>query len=166
MLLFVWLHPLCANFGVFTGLVWCIRCQIQSTSCRFPTDSTRCSPRIRGRHAGYFDGDVLVLQQVSTDRHDGESCDTISGVRGRRRLRQPVPVGCHSFVVWISPSLAYRSWAQWRMANSLLLATIFRTGFVIISYGSKVPAGIFVPSMAIGATFGRMVGIIVKSMYR
>jgi len=29
-------------------------------------------------------------------------------------------------------------------------------GFVIISYGCKVPAGIFVPSMAIGATFGRM----------
>lgn len=52
------------------------------------------------------------------------------------------------------------------MANSLLLATIFRTGFVIISYGARVPAGIFVPSMAVGATFGRMVGIIVKAMYR
>lgn len=60
----------------------------------------------------------------------------------------------------------YRSWAQWRMANSLLLATIFRTGFVIISYGARVPAGIFVPSMAVGATFGRMIGIIVKAMYR
>ncbi|KAF8322212.1 hypothetical protein DL93DRAFT_2124058 [Clavulina sp. PMI_390] len=59
-----------------------------------------------------------------------------------------------------------QTWAQWRMANSLLLATIFRTGFVIISYGSRVPAGIFVPSMAVGATFGRMVGIIVKAMYR
>lgn len=55
---------------------------------------------------------------------------------------------------------------QWRMANSLLLATVFRIVFVILSYGSKVPAGIFVPSMAIGATFGRMVGIIVKAIYR
>ncbi|KAF8520392.1 Cl-channel protein [Hysterangium stoloniferum] len=55
---------------------------------------------------------------------------------------------------------------QWRMANSLLLATVFRVGFVILSYGCKVPAGIFVPSMAIGATFGRMVGIIVKATYR
>ncbi|KIM69533.1 hypothetical protein SCLCIDRAFT_1207982 [Scleroderma citrinum Foug A] len=55
---------------------------------------------------------------------------------------------------------------QWPMVNSLLLATIIRTGFVIISYGAKVPAGIFVPSMAIGATFGRMVGIIVKAVYR
>jgi chloride channel 3/4/5 len=51
------------------------------------------------------------------------------------------------------------------MANSLFLATIIRVMLVIISYGSKVPAGIFVPSMAIGATFGRMIGIIVKAMY-
>lgn len=52
------------------------------------------------------------------------------------------------------------------MANSLLLATVIRIGFVIISYGCKVPAGIFVPSMAVGATFGRMIGIMVKAMYR
>ncbi|KAF9227018.1 Cl-channel protein [Gyrodon lividus] len=56
--------------------------------------------------------------------------------------------------------------AQWPMVNSLLLASFIRMGLVVISYGSKVPAGIFVPSMAIGATFGRMVGIIVKSIYR
>lgn len=55
---------------------------------------------------------------------------------------------------------------QWRVANSLILATLIRTALVVISYGCKVPAGIFVPSMAIGATFGRMVGIIVRAMYR
>ncbi|KLO20320.1 Cl-channel protein [Schizopora paradoxa] len=55
---------------------------------------------------------------------------------------------------------------QWRLVNALLLATVIRVGLVIISYGCKVPAGIFVPSMAIGATFGRMVGIIVKALYR
>ncbi|GBE80493.1 predicted protein [Sparassis crispa] len=55
---------------------------------------------------------------------------------------------------------------QWPMVNSLFLATILRIGLVVVSYGCKVPAGIFVPSMAIGATFGRMVGIIVKAMYR
>ncbi|KAG6920141.1 hypothetical protein DXG01_004907 [Tephrocybe rancida] len=54
--------------------------------------------------------------------------------------------------------------AQWRISNSLLLATVIRIGLVVISYGCKVPAGIFVPSMAIGATFGRMVGIMVKAM--
>ena len=52
------------------------------------------------------------------------------------------------------------------MVNSLFLATIIRIVLVIISYGSKVPAGIFVPSMAIGATFGRMIGIMVKALYR
>ncbi|KAF7985088.1 hypothetical protein HWV62_8969 [Athelia sp. TMB] len=56
--------------------------------------------------------------------------------------------------------------AQWRMANSLFLATLIRVGLVVVSYGAKVPAGIFVPSMAVGATFGRMVGIVVKAMYR
>ncbi|THH01086.1 hypothetical protein EW026_g1533 [Hermanssonia centrifuga] len=55
---------------------------------------------------------------------------------------------------------------QWPMAYSLFIATILRIGMVVVSYGSKVPAGIFVPSMAIGATFGRMVGIIVKAMER
>ncbi|KAF5325699.1 hypothetical protein D9611_000355 [Ephemerocybe angulata] len=55
--------------------------------------------------------------------------------------------------------------AQWQIANSLLLATIIRIGLVVISYGCKVPGGIFVPSMAIGATFGRMLGIMVKAMY-
>lgn len=52
------------------------------------------------------------------------------------------------------------------MINSLLLATVLRICLVIISYGCKVPAGIFVPSMAVGATFGRMVGILVKAAYR
>ncbi|KAG5352584.1 hypothetical protein C0989_001618 [Termitomyces sp. Mn162] len=40
------------------------------------------------------------------------------------------------------------------------------SSLVVISYGCKVPAGIFVPSMAIGATFGRMIGILVKAMER
>ncbi|KAG0151846.1 hypothetical protein CROQUDRAFT_667560 [Cronartium quercuum f. sp. fusiforme G11] len=58
-----------------------------------------------------------------------------------------------------------QSWAQWQMVNSLLLATVIRTCLVVLSYGCRVPAGIFVPSMAVGATFGRMVGILVKALY-
>ena len=42
---------------------------------------------------------------------------------------------------------------------------MMRTFLVIISYGCKVPAGIFVPSMAIGASFGRMVGILVQALH-
>jgi chloride channel 3/4/5 len=51
------------------------------------------------------------------------------------------------------------------MIISLAIATILRTFLVIISYGCKVPAGIFVPSMAIGASFGRMVGIFVQHLH-
>lgn len=54
---------------------------------------------------------------------------------------------------------------RWSMVLSLLFATVMRTFLVIISYGCKVPAGIFVPSMAIGASFGRMVGILVQALH-
>jgi H+/Cl- antiporter ClcA len=78
-----------------------------------------------------------------------------------------MPVRIHSLINASSSLITiHRTWAQWRMANSLLLATIFRVLFVIVSYGCKVPAGIFIPSMAVGATFGRMIGILVKAIYR
>lgn len=54
---------------------------------------------------------------------------------------------------------------RWSMIFSLAAATVIRIGLVIISYGCKVPAGIFVPSMAIGASFGRMVGILVQALH-
>lgn len=54
---------------------------------------------------------------------------------------------------------------RWRVVMSLALATITRIFLVIISYGCKVPAGIFVPSMAIGASFGRMIGILVTALH-
>jgi chloride channel 3/4/5 len=54
---------------------------------------------------------------------------------------------------------------RWKMVISLTLATILRIFLVIISYGCKVPAGIFVPSMAIGASFGRTVGILVQALH-
>jgi chloride channel 3/4/5 len=54
---------------------------------------------------------------------------------------------------------------RWSLVFSLLLATVIRMFLVIISYGCKVPAGIFVPSMAIGATFGRMIGILVQALH-
>lgn len=48
---------------------------------------------------------------------------------------------------------------------SLMFATVMRMFFTIITYGCKVPAGIFVPSMAAGATFGRAVGLIVQKLH-
>lgn len=47
----------------------------------------------------------------------------------------------------------------------LIFATLARMFFTIITYGCKVPAGIFVPSMAAGATFGRALGIIMEKIY-
>ncbi|OBZ83999.1 hypothetical protein A0J61_07956 [Choanephora cucurbitarum] len=49
-----------------------------------------------------------------------------------------------------------------RMAVLLFMATALRCFGTIMTYGAKVPCGIFVPSMAIGATFGRMIGLLVK----
>jgi chloride channel 3/4/5 len=54
---------------------------------------------------------------------------------------------------------------RWKMVFSLTIATILRIFLVIISYGCKVPAGIFVPSMAIGASFGRTIGILVQALH-
>jgi len=54
---------------------------------------------------------------------------------------------------------------RWSMVMSLTIATILRIFLVIISYGCKVPAGIFVPSMAIGASFGRTIGILVQALH-
>ncbi|KAI1321715.1 voltage gated chloride channel [Xylariaceae sp. FL0255] len=53
----------------------------------------------------------------------------------------------------------------WYNVITLTLATVIRIFLVIISYGCKVPAGIFVPSMAIGASFGRTVGIIMQAIH-
>ncbi|KAI1335837.1 voltage gated chloride channel [Xylariaceae sp. FL0016] len=53
---------------------------------------------------------------------------------------------------------------RWANILSLALATLIRIFLVIISYGCKVPAGIFVPSMAVGASFGRAVGIIMQAI--
>ncbi|KAF3908089.1 hypothetical protein ABW21_db0206101 [Orbilia brochopaga] len=54
---------------------------------------------------------------------------------------------------------------RWRNVTSLVVATVLRVFLVIISYGCKVPAGIFVPSMAIGASFGRTLGILVQALF-
>ncbi|KAG0360740.1 chloride channel [Gamsiella multidivaricata] len=51
----------------------------------------------------------------------------------------------------------------WKMVALLFFALVMRVVTCTISYGAKVPAGIFVPSMAIGALFGRMLGLIVRA---
>ncbi|ROT40622.1 chloride channel protein [Sodiomyces alkalinus F11] len=54
---------------------------------------------------------------------------------------------------------------RWWNVLLLTIATVLRIFLVIISYGCKVPAGIFVPSMAIGASFGRAMGMVVEAIH-
>lgn len=49
-----------------------------------------------------------------------------------------------------------------RVFSSLVMATVVRALLVVVSYGAKIPAGIFVPSMAVGATFGRALSLLVE----
>lgn len=52
-----------------------------------------------------------------------------------------------------------------KVAILLILALIIKGSFTIITFGTKIPAGIFIPTMAIGALFGRFVGLIVQFFY-
>jgi chloride channel 3/4/5 len=83
------------------------------------------------------------------------------------RLESPYMVFASKFPLYLlQVALANRDSPKkrWGMVFTLLMATLIRIFFVIISYGCKVPAGIFVPSMAIGASFGRMIGILVQAL--
>ncbi|KAK4689513.1 hypothetical protein P7C73_g598, partial [Tremellales sp. Uapishka_1] len=42
---------------------------------------------------------------------------------------------------------------------SILVTLLVKGGLTIITFGIKLPAGIFIPSMAVGACFGRVVGL-------
>ncbi|KAI9202265.1 chloride channel [Polychytrium aggregatum] len=48
----------------------------------------------------------------------------------------------------------------------LLVAAAIKIALTIVTFGMKVPGGILVPTMAIGACVGRALGIIVQSMQR
>ncbi|KAJ2396870.1 glycerol ethanol, ferric requiring protein, partial [Coemansia sp. RSA 2531] len=53
-----------------------------------------------------------------------------------------------------------------RVILGLLAATVIRAIGTIVAYGCRVPCGIFVPSMAIGASFGRMLGTLAQHLHR
>ncbi|KAJ2102248.1 glycerol ethanol, ferric requiring protein [Coemansia sp. S100] len=53
-----------------------------------------------------------------------------------------------------------------RVIIGLLAATVIRAIGTIVAYGCRVPCGIFVPSMAIGASFGRMLGTLAQHLHR
>ncbi|KZT71831.1 hypothetical protein DAEQUDRAFT_749819 [Daedalea quercina L-15889] len=46
--------------------------------------------------------------------------------------------------------------------SSILLALVIKGALTIVTFGIKVPAGIFIPSLAVGACAGRILGILVQ----
>ncbi|OBA29000.1 hypothetical protein HANVADRAFT_17194, partial [Hanseniaspora valbyensis NRRL Y-1626] len=48
---------------------------------------------------------------------------------------------------------------------SLLYALVIRFILVVVSYGCKLPCGIFIPSMSIGALFGRLLSILIVKIF-
>jgi len=47
----------------------------------------------------------------------------------------------------------------WPVARSILVAMLVKAGLTVITFGIKLPAGIFIPTLGVGACAGRVVGI-------
>jgi len=47
----------------------------------------------------------------------------------------------------------------WPVASSILVAMLVKGGLTIITFGIKLPAGIFIPTLGVGACAGRLMGI-------
>lgn len=51
-----------------------------------------------------------------------------------------------------------------KIVTLLLLTMVGKAFFTILTYGVSVPGGVFIPSMSVGACFGRVLGIIMQSI--
>ncbi|PPQ67255.1 hypothetical protein CVT25_005839 [Psilocybe cyanescens] len=47
----------------------------------------------------------------------------------------------------------------WPVARSILVAMLVKAGLTIVTFGIKLPAGIFIPTLGVGACAGRVMGI-------
>lgn len=55
---------------------------------------------------------------------------------------------------------------QWIALRETTWTLLIRAGLAAITFGIKLPAGIFVPSLAAGAAFGRILGIALTALDR
>eukprot|EP00002_Diphylleia_rotans_P028933 TRINITY_DN5853_c0_g1_i3.p1 TRINITY_DN5853_c0_g1~~TRINITY_DN5853_c0_g1_i3.p1 ORF type:complete len:670 (+),score=99.31 TRINITY_DN5853_c0_g1_i3:53-2062(+) len=53
----------------------------------------------------------------------------------------------------------------WKALGGLTFAFIVKFTLTVITIGTKIPAGLLIPSLAIGSCFGRIIGILVETMY-
>lgn len=47
----------------------------------------------------------------------------------------------------------------WPVTRAILVAMVVKGALTIVTFGIKVPAGIFIPSLGVGACAGRVLGI-------
>eukprot|EP00118_Oscarella_pearsei_P020540 m.223290 g.223290 ORF g.223290 m.223290 type:complete len:844 (+) comp39981_c1_seq22:40-2571(+) len=52
----------------------------------------------------------------------------------------------------------------WKAVWELAVACVFKGAITIFTFGIKVPAGLFIPTMFVGACFGRIFGILVQQL--
>ena len=52
-----------------------------------------------------------------------------------------------------------------KVIGSLSIALVVKGGLAIITFGIKLPAGIFIPTLGVGACFGRIMGIFIQNLH-
>ncbi|KAF8556363.1 hypothetical protein OG21DRAFT_1437153 [Imleria badia] len=55
-------------------------------------------------------------------------------------------------------------WQVWPVAQAILVAMLMKGALTIITFGIKLPAGIFIPTLGVGACAGRLLGITVRHL--
>lgn len=52
----------------------------------------------------------------------------------------------------------------WPVISAILTAMFVKAGLTVVTFGIKVPAGIFIPTLGVGACAGRILGILMEYM--
>lgn len=56
-------------------------------------------------------------------------------------------------------------WQQvWPVAQTVLVAMLIKGALTVVTFGIKLPAGIFIPTLGVGACAGRILGIAVRHL--
>jgi chloride channel 3/4/5 len=62
--------------------------------------------------------------------------------------------------------LCSKTAGAWSIFPSLLFTAFVKIGLTVVTFGAAVPAGIFIPSMAVGACVGRVIGMFVNAVHQ
>jgi len=65
----------------------------------------------------------------------------------------------HSSLCVLDPSTFENIWP---VIRAILVAMVVKAGLTVVTFGIKLPAGIFIPSLGVGACAGRVLGIFMR----